>query len=200
MQAKGSKGRKHRVNCFTHFVYLNKKPLPITSAEANTSRLSSYIYPPTFRTKISEHWNISGLEDWWLPNEEGLVPIVKSVRAFVEERTTKTTNPTTEDVKNMKAMFSKLNVTDSPKQSPESSSSQSGEPSVPPGMGVSFGPVTFGPTFPGHPDPHLRDVPEPQIQAPNMWFDPIVEPVDPAWDLSDMHMGTNQQFYPPTGQ
>jgi len=40
----------------------------------------------------------------------------------VEERTSpKTTNQTSEDVKNMKALFSKLNMDDSPRDSPEDS-------------------------------------------------------------------------------
>jgi hypothetical protein len=59
------------------------------------------------------------LDEWWLPNEEGLTPIVKSVRNFVEERTQQPSNQTAKDVKDMKAMFTKLTMEDSPKQSHE---------------------------------------------------------------------------------
>ena len=102
--------------------------------------LQSFIYPPTFRTKIAEVWGIPEpeLQKWWLPNEEGLLPIVKSIRDFVEERTSPTTtNQTSEDVKNMKALFSKLNMDDSPRDSPEGSGSVGNDFALADGSGFS---------------------------------------------------------------
>ena len=103
-----------------------RKVLTLLCTRADLATSQSYIYPPTFRTKIAEVWGTpeAELQKWWLPNEEGLLPIVKSLRDFVQERTSpKTTNQTSEDVKNMKAMFSKLTVDDSPRDSPEGSGS-----------------------------------------------------------------------------
>ncbi|MCJ1284509.1 hypothetical protein MMC26_003842 [Xylographa opegraphella] len=83
-----------------------------------------YIYPSSFRTKIAELWNLPEIEHWWLPHEEGYPPIIKSIRAFIEERTRAPRDQGSEDVRNIKGMFAKLGVDDtSPKDSPESSSS-----------------------------------------------------------------------------
>ena len=90
----------------------------------------SYIYPSSFRTKIAELWNLPELEHWWLPNEEGYPPIIKSIRAFIEERTRAPRDQGTEDVRNIKGMFAKLGIDESPKDSPESSSSMGAGPPV----------------------------------------------------------------------
>ncbi|MCJ1295367.1 hypothetical protein MMC34_006929 [Xylographa carneopallida] len=83
-----------------------------------------YIYPSTFRTKIAELWALPEIEHWWLPHEEGYPPIIKSIRAFIEERTRAPRDQGSEDVRNIKGMFAKLGLDDtSPKDSPESSSS-----------------------------------------------------------------------------
>lgn len=57
---------------------------------------------------------------WWLPNDDLYPPIVRRIRSFIEERTVKPRNQTSEDIRNMKAMFGKLNVDDSSKDSPGS--------------------------------------------------------------------------------
>lgn len=84
--------------------------------------LSRYIFPPTHRTKVAEIWNIPELHHWWLPNDEGYPPIIRSIRTFVEERTLKPTNQANEDVRNMKGIFSKMSIFDeNPKKSPSNS-------------------------------------------------------------------------------
>ncbi|MCJ1478554.1 hypothetical protein MMC13_007235 [Lambiella insularis] len=82
-----------------------------------------YIYPSAFRTKIAELWNIPDIEIWWFPNEDGYPPIIKSIRAFIEERTREPRDQGSEDVRNIKSMLPKLDIDDSPKESPESTSS-----------------------------------------------------------------------------
>jgi len=57
---------------------------------------------------------------WWLPNDENYPPIVRSIRKFVEERTTPAKDVPTEDLRDMKAIFASLNLDD-------------GQSSVPPG-------------------------------------------------------------------
>ncbi|MCJ1397549.1 hypothetical protein MMC11_000743 [Xylographa trunciseda] len=82
-----------------------------------------YIYPSSFRSKVAELWCLPEIEHWWLPNEEGYPPIIKSIRAFIEERTRAPRDQGSEDVRNIKGMFAKLSIDESPKDSPESSSS-----------------------------------------------------------------------------
>ncbi|KAL8807789.1 MAG: hypothetical protein Q9182_000438 [Xanthomendoza sp. 2 TL-2023] len=81
-----------------------------------------YTYPPTMRGKLANLWGIPQLRQWWLPNEEGYPPIIRSIRAFIEERTQKSGNqPKAEDVRTMKGLFDKLNIDDSPDNSAGSS-------------------------------------------------------------------------------
>ena len=63
------------------------------------------------------------MKEWWLPNGEQQLPLIRSIRAFIEDRTVKPRTKDNEDIRAMRAMLSKLSVDDSPKDSPESSSS-----------------------------------------------------------------------------
>ena len=83
----------------------------------------SYIWPQTFRTKIAELWSMPSINHWWLPDEEGYSQILRTIRAFIQERTTKPRTQVTEDIRAMRAIFSKFNMDDSPKDSPESADS-----------------------------------------------------------------------------
>ncbi|KAL8697677.1 MAG: hypothetical protein Q9224_002192, partial [Gallowayella concinna] len=50
------------------------------------------------RGKLANLWGIPELRQWWLPSEEGYPPIIRSIRAFIEERTQKSGNqPKAED-------------------------------------------------------------------------------------------------------
>ncbi|KAI4230387.1 MAG: hypothetical protein L6R36_000015 [Xanthoria steineri] len=74
-----------------------------------------YTYPATLRNKLASLWGISELRRWWLPNEEGYPPIVRSIRAFIEDRTQDAgQQPKAEDVRTMKGLFDKLNMNDNP--------------------------------------------------------------------------------------
>ncbi|KAI4259304.1 MAG: hypothetical protein LQ352_000844 [Teloschistes flavicans] len=70
-----------------------------------------YTYPPTFRAKMANLWGIPEVHHWWLPNEEGYPPIVRSIRSFIEDRSQKSSDqPMTENVRTMKGLFDKLNI------------------------------------------------------------------------------------------
>ncbi|KAL8692803.1 MAG: hypothetical protein Q9218_002245 [Villophora microphyllina] len=70
-----------------------------------------YTYPPTFRAKMANLWGVPEVHHWWLPNEEGYPPIVRSIRSFIEDRSQKSSNqPMTEDLRTMKGLFDKLNI------------------------------------------------------------------------------------------
>jgi hypothetical protein len=65
---------------------------------------------------------------WWLPNDEGYPPIIRSIRKFVEERTAPAKDLPSEDLRDMKAIFSSMNLDD-------------GTPSEPPNMSKGKGQV-----------------------------------------------------------
>ena len=82
-----------------------------------------YVYPLSLRSKLAELWSIPSINEWWLPNGEQQLPLIHSIRAFIEDRTVKPRTQANEDIRAMRAILSKLSVDDSPKDSPESSSS-----------------------------------------------------------------------------
>ncbi|KAL9005401.1 MAG: hypothetical protein Q9188_001843 [Gyalolechia gomerana] len=49
-----------------------------------------YTYPPMLRDKMATLWDEPDIHRWWLPNEEGCPSIIRSVRDFTEERSSKT--------------------------------------------------------------------------------------------------------------
>jgi hypothetical protein len=49
---------------------------------------------------------------WWLPNEEHYPQIVRSIRKFVEERSSPANDVPTEDLRDMKAIFSTMKLDD----------------------------------------------------------------------------------------
>lgn len=55
---------------------------------------------------------------WWLPNDEAYPPIIRSIRKFVEERTSPATDLIEEDVRDMKQIFAALNLDDGPSSLP----------------------------------------------------------------------------------
>ncbi|KAL8707891.1 MAG: hypothetical protein Q9220_007175 [cf. Caloplaca sp. 1 TL-2023] len=75
-----------------------------------------YTYPLTLRHKMADTWGIPEIRQWWLPNDEGYPPIVRSIRSFIEERTSKPSSAGDQDeqesIREMKGLFDKLNVGD----------------------------------------------------------------------------------------
>ena len=59
---------------------------------------------------MAELWGLPELRHWWLPNDEGYPPIVRSIRAFIEDRTQPRAQAQSEDVRNMRAIFSKMSI------------------------------------------------------------------------------------------
>ncbi|KAF2092178.1 hypothetical protein K490DRAFT_13455, partial [Saccharata proteae CBS 121410] len=45
-----------------------------------------YIYPETFRSRMSVTWN-EDVSRWWLPDDEGYPGIIQAIRSFIEDRT-----------------------------------------------------------------------------------------------------------------
>lgn len=65
---------------------------------------------------MAEVWQDPDVLTWWLPGSEELTPIMKTIRDFGAERIAQPMDSTVEDVRDMKAIFSRLNVDDSSSQ------------------------------------------------------------------------------------
>ena len=105
----------------THSMWARRKLATIESNGQVLPRSSSlflliwatrYIYPYTFRTKMADLFQDRSCMHWWLPNDENYPPIVRSIRKFVEERTSQAKNEPAEDLRDMKAIFASLNLKD----------------------------------------------------------------------------------------
>jgi hypothetical protein len=64
--------------------------------------------------------------DWWLPNDEGCPPIIRSVKDFIRDRTQAPKDQVSEDLREMKGIFSMLTISDSPPGDATSNASNSG--------------------------------------------------------------------------
>jgi hypothetical protein len=71
-----------------------------------------YIYPLTFRTKMAALFQDQSCMQWWLPNDELYPPIIRSIRRFVEERTSEARDQHSEDLRDIKAIFSSMKIDD----------------------------------------------------------------------------------------
>lgn len=65
------------------------------------------------RNKMLESWGLAH-SDWWLPNDEGCPPIIRSIKDFIAERTSTPRDQTSEDLREMRGIFSTLTISDSP--------------------------------------------------------------------------------------
>lgn len=90
--------------------------------------LPSYVYPLTFRTKMAALFGDQSCMHWWLPNDESYPPMIRSIRKFVEERTSAARDVPTEDLRDMKAIFEKLKLDDGKTHIP----TQRGKNMIPP--------------------------------------------------------------------
>jgi hypothetical protein len=55
-----------------------------------------------------------GPSDWWLPNDEGCPPIIRSIKDFIKERTMAPKDQVSDDLREMRGIFNSLNISDSP--------------------------------------------------------------------------------------
>ncbi|CAI6337554.1 unnamed protein product [Periconia digitata] len=74
---------------------------------------SGYIYPAILRTQLLETWGMAA-SDWWFPNDEGCPRMIRSIKDFIRERTTEPKDQVSQDLREMRGIFSTLNMSDSP--------------------------------------------------------------------------------------
>jgi hypothetical protein len=67
---------------------------------------------PKFREVLSTLWKLPELMHWWLPNNEGYPDLIREVRAMTDDRLEQPRDDFRSNVRDMKAMFWKLNVND----------------------------------------------------------------------------------------
>ena len=75
--------------------------------------LGSYIYSDVLRNRMLESMGI-GPSDWWLPNDEGCPPIIRSIKDFIKERTQAPKDQVSDDLREMRGIFNSLTISDSP--------------------------------------------------------------------------------------
>jgi hypothetical protein len=54
------------------------------------------------------------LSDWWFPNDEGCPRIIRSIKNFIRERTTEPKDQVSQDLREMRGLFSTITISDSP--------------------------------------------------------------------------------------
>ncbi|KAF1830038.1 hypothetical protein BDW02DRAFT_121907 [Decorospora gaudefroyi] len=74
---------------------------------------SGYIYSDVLRNRMLESMGASP-SDWWLPNDEGCPPIIRSIKDFIKERTQAPKDQVSDDLREMRGIFSSLTISDSP--------------------------------------------------------------------------------------
>lgn len=58
---------------------------------------------------MSEAWGVD-VTHWWLPNDDGYLPILQQIRAFIEYRTTPPQDRTSERLREMAGIFETLKL------------------------------------------------------------------------------------------
>ncbi|KAJ4334441.1 hypothetical protein N0V87_006875 [Didymella glomerata] len=96
-------------------LFLPKDPKTIQWCRRTFAKVESlgYIYPESMRNRMLEAWGLEA-SDWWLPNDEGCPPIIRTIKDFIRERSTAPKDQVSEDLKEMRGIFSSLNISDSP--------------------------------------------------------------------------------------
>ena len=75
----------------------------------------SHIYPSTLRHQMAELWGIPEVNECWLPDKGACPPVVQSVRSFMGNRLPYAERESrSEDQRNIKGIFSKLGLHESP--------------------------------------------------------------------------------------
>ena len=54
-----------------------------------------------------------GPSDWWLPNDESCPPIIRSIKDFIKDRTQAPKDQVSDDLREMRGIFSSLTISDS---------------------------------------------------------------------------------------
>ncbi|KAL5412646.1 hypothetical protein PMIN03_004119 [Paraphaeosphaeria minitans] len=109
-------------------LFLPKDPKTVTWCRKTLAKVESagYIYSDVLRNRFLGGWGLP-TSDWWLPNDEGCPPIIRSIKDFIQERTTAPKDEVSENLREMRGIFGTLTISDSP---PDDNSSNTTEETV----------------------------------------------------------------------
>lgn len=62
------------------------------------------------RARMAELFRDPSCSQWWLPNDEGLIPIVRSIRDFADARNGNPVTQQTEALREISAIFSTMRI------------------------------------------------------------------------------------------
>lgn len=82
--------------------------LPLIHTHKILIRNHRLIYPTAQRQKVAHLFRDPSLTRWWLPDDEGLTPVLQAVRAFTDERNTAAVNTQFENIREVRHLFAKL--------------------------------------------------------------------------------------------
>ncbi|KAI0403918.1 hypothetical protein F4802DRAFT_266140 [Xylaria palmicola] len=77
-----------------------------------------YVFPLTMRTRMAELFRDPSCNQWWLPHDEGLLPILRNIRAFADARNGSPVTQQTEDIREISAIFSNMGIDSEDSPSP----------------------------------------------------------------------------------
>lgn len=67
-----------------------------------------YVFPLTIRARMAEIFREPSCIQWWLPNDEGLSPVLRNIRVFADERNANPVSQQTEAIREISAIFAKM--------------------------------------------------------------------------------------------
>lgn len=62
------------------------------------------------RTRMAELFQEPSCIQWWLPDNEGFSPILRSIRAFADERNATAVSTETENIREVKHIFATMHL------------------------------------------------------------------------------------------
>ncbi|KAM4056853.1 fungal specific transcription factor [Hirsutella rhossiliensis] len=68
------------------------------------------IHPTTRRIKMAKVFRDPSCAHWWLPNDEGLTPVLQSIRAFADERNAAAVDAQVDNIREVRHLFAKLEI------------------------------------------------------------------------------------------
>ncbi|KAI0490010.1 hypothetical protein F4859DRAFT_501634 [Xylaria cf. heliscus] len=79
---------------------------------------AGYIFPVIMRARMAELFHDQSCNQWWLPNDEGLFPVLRSIRAFADSHNGKSLTQQNEDIREISAIFSNMRIDNENSPSP----------------------------------------------------------------------------------
>lgn len=96
-------------------LFLPKDPKTVWWIRRTFAKIEAagYIYSDVLRNRMLESMG-AGPTDWWLPNDEACPPIIRSIKDFIKDRTTAPKDQVSNDLREMRGIFSSMTISDSP--------------------------------------------------------------------------------------